>query len=49
MEWFKRVKQNLTPQAKKEMPDGVWIKCDNCGEILYQKELKRIAVEVYQD
>jgi len=41
MEWFKRVKQNLTPQAKKEMPDGVWIKCDNCGEILYQKELIR--------
>ena len=41
MEWFKRVKQNLAPQTKKEMPDGVWIKCENCGEILYQKELVR--------
>ena len=41
MEWFKRVKQNLNPQAKKEMPDGVWIKCDKCGEILYRKELVR--------
>lgn len=41
MEWFKRVKDNLTPQAKKEMPDGVWLKCEGCGEILYRKELSR--------
>ena len=41
MAWFKRAKQNLNPQLKKEMPDGVWIKCDQCGEILYQKELAR--------
>jgi acetyl-CoA carboxylase carboxyl transferase subunit beta len=41
MAWFKRVQQNLNPQAKKEMPDGVWIKCDQCGEILYKKELAR--------
>ncbi len=40
MAWFKRVKKSLTPQAKKEVPDGLWIKCDKCGEIIYQKELK---------
>ncbi|MBN1999377.1 acetyl-CoA carboxylase carboxyltransferase subunit beta [candidate division KSB1 bacterium] len=39
MAWFKRVKKSLTPQAKKDVPDGLWIKCDKCGEILYQKEL----------
>ncbi|MBN1541488.1 acetyl-CoA carboxylase carboxyltransferase subunit beta [candidate division KSB1 bacterium] len=41
MDWFKRVKQGLQPQIKKEMPDGLWLKCENCGEILYRKELQR--------
>ena len=39
MAWFKRVKKGLTPQAKKEMPDGLWYKCPHCGEIQYKKEL----------
>lgn len=41
MEWFKRVKRGLQPQAKKQMPDGLWLKCEQCGEILYKKELDR--------
>jgi acetyl-CoA carboxylase carboxyl transferase subunit beta len=41
MEWFKRVKKGLEPQAKRELPDGIWVKCQNCGEILYKKELDR--------
>lgn len=41
MEWFKRVTPGLEPQTKRELPDGLWIKCDNCGEILYKKELDR--------
>ena len=27
--------------AKKEIPDGVWIKCASCGEILYKKETEK--------
>ncbi len=41
MEWFKRVTPGLEPQTKRELPDGLWIKCDHCGEILYKKELER--------
>jgi acetyl-CoA carboxylase carboxyl transferase subunit beta len=41
MEWFRRVKRGLKIQKKKDIPDGLWIKCDNCGEIVYKKELER--------
>lgn len=40
MAWFKR-SQGLSEGPKKNIPDGVWIKCDSCGEILYRKELSR--------
>jgi acetyl-CoA carboxylase carboxyl transferase subunit beta len=39
--WFKKKRSKLTPQPKKDMPDGVWVKCDSCGEIIYRKELAR--------
>ncbi len=26
---------------KKEMPDGLWVKCSGCGEILFNKELEK--------
>ena len=42
MSWLKR--ENSRPksnQASREVPDGVWVKCDGCGEILYFKELER--------
>jgi acetyl-CoA carboxylase beta subunit len=35
MEWFKKAKEGLVPQRKKELPDGLWVKCDSCGEIIY--------------
>ena len=42
MSWLKRSKEGLkTPQRKRELPDGLWTKCEECGEILYQKELER--------
>lgn len=40
MSWIKRAKKNLTPQRKKELPDGLWRKCEFCNEILYVKELE---------
>lgn len=27
--------------VKKEVPDGLWTKCDACGALLYQKDLER--------
>ena len=41
MDWFKRKKEALKPADKKELPDGLWIKCNNCGEIIYKKELEK--------
>ena len=31
----------MIPQRKKEIPDGIWIKCDSCGEIIYRKQLEK--------
>jgi len=40
--WFKRTKKKLEGTAdKKPLPDGLWRKCDFCGEILYVKELEK--------
>ena len=40
MEWFKRKKAGITTVAKKPLPDGMWIKCENCGEIIFKKQLE---------
>ncbi len=42
MSWLKR--ENTRPQGggnSRELPDGLWVKCEGCGEILYFKELER--------
>ncbi len=41
MEWFKRIRKLREPQAKKEIPSGLWLKCDGCGEILYRSQLAK--------
>ncbi|OQY29723.1 MAG: acetyl-CoA carboxylase carboxyl transferase subunit beta [Candidatus Cloacimonetes bacterium 4572_55] len=43
MSWFKKPKFGgiLTNAKKTDMPDNIWSKCDNCGEILYRTELDR--------
>ncbi len=43
MSWFK---VNKSPKGEKmekkvAMPEGLWIKCNNCGEIIYKKEVQR--------
>jgi acetyl-CoA carboxylase carboxyl transferase subunit beta len=39
MAWLKR---DLKPsRGVRELPDGLWMKCEDCGEILYFKELER--------
>ena len=39
--WFKRERQAVKTAQKKALPDGLWEKCDYCGEILYTKELEK--------
>ena len=45
MAWFKKAKK---PKAVREdqrqrssVPEGLWVKCDGCKEIIYNKELER--------
>jgi len=40
MAWFKREKEGLPRQKRKELPE-LWLKCESCGEIIYKKELER--------
>jgi acetyl-CoA carboxylase carboxyl transferase subunit beta len=42
MAWLKRDRSDRpNPSQAREVPDGVWVKCEQCGEILYFKELER--------
>jgi acetyl-CoA carboxylase carboxyl transferase subunit beta len=44
MGWFKRKKENISPKSKKlDVPDGQWIKCDKCSEIIYARQLEMNA------
>lgn len=38
MAWFKRTKQNIETQEKKELGEGHWIKCPKCDEIMHKKQ-----------
>ena len=41
--WFKKDKAPKEPRERRpsKVPEGLWVKCDNCREILYNKELAR--------
>ncbi|MCA1611305.1 MAG: acetyl-CoA carboxylase, carboxyltransferase subunit beta [Acidobacteria bacterium] len=41
--WFKKEKPPKEPRKGRpsKVPEGIWVKCDNCREILYNKELAR--------
>lgn len=41
MKWFRRKRKLKPPEERKIVPDGLWQKCNGCGEILYRKELER--------
>jgi len=42
MAWFKKERQS--GEAKRiKIPEGLWVKCNNCREIIYRKELERNA------
>jgi acetyl-CoA carboxylase carboxyl transferase subunit beta len=38
--WFRRQHTPLPPQEQESrVPEGLWVKCDSCKEILYRKDL----------
>lgn len=39
MDWFKK-KKGISTAEKKNLPDGLWIKCEKCGEIIYRSQLQ---------
>ena len=41
LSWFERTSEGLRTKKKREMPDGLWTKCEKCQEFIYQKELER--------
>jgi len=40
MAWFKKGKE-LKADKKVKIPEGLWVKCDNCREIVYKKEIDK--------
>lgn len=41
MVWFQRKEKGVLTTEKKQIPDGLWLRCDQCSEILYRKELEK--------
>jgi len=45
MAWFKKERPESTapgaPAKKVNIPEGLWVKCDNCKEIIYRKEVEK--------
>ena len=40
MTWFKKGKEVKT-EKKIKIPEGLWVKCDSCREIIYKKEIDK--------
>lgn len=38
--WFKK-KIQAKPEDRLILPEGLWVKCESCGEILYRNELEK--------
>ncbi|WP_159564868.1 acetyl-CoA carboxylase, carboxyltransferase subunit beta [Budvicia diplopodorum] len=42
MSWIERIlSKSSAPTRKATIPEGVWTKCDSCGQVLYRAELDR--------
>jgi acetyl-CoA carboxylase carboxyl transferase subunit beta len=40
--WFRRSKKSIADESqKKDTPQGLWTKCDGCGEIIHRKQLEQ--------
>jgi len=44
MAWFKKDKSGSSVEGKKlKIPEGLWLKCDSCKEVIYRKEIEKNA------
>jgi len=41
MAWFKKTKGQQKIEKKVKIPEGLWVKCENCKEIVYKKEIDK--------
>jgi acetyl-CoA carboxylase carboxyl transferase subunit beta len=43
MVWFKKIKapKSQSLDKKVKIPEGLWVKCENCKEIVYKKEIEK--------
>jgi acetyl-CoA carboxylase carboxyl transferase subunit beta len=42
MAWFRRSKENIESESqRREIPNGLWTKCENCGEIIHKMLLEQ--------
>jgi acetyl-CoA carboxylase carboxyl transferase subunit beta len=42
MAWFRRSKASITGETqRKDQPDGLWTKCESCGEIIHRTQLEQ--------
>ena len=40
MAWFKKARKPITAQEKSSrVPEGLWVKCPSCNQVIYNKEL----------
>ena len=40
MAWFKKVRKPIEPpEQESRVPEGLWVKCPSCGEVIYNKDL----------
>lgn len=46
MSWFKRDKEHITTEVEErgKIPVGLWLKCNQCGEIIYRKEIEHLGM-----
>ncbi len=40
MSWFRREDNNIGPGANRVRTEGLWIKCDGCGQIIWKADLE---------
>ncbi len=40
MVWFKRAKPSIRTTDKRDIPEGLWRKCDGCGAMLHRKQVE---------
>jgi acetyl-CoA carboxylase carboxyl transferase subunit beta len=41
MAWFRRKRESEKADKTVKIPEGLWVKCDSCKEIIYRKEIEK--------